>query len=92
VDEDSLFSSKKVAARYKVPGITHDGASMKAGKHYTEIAGVRDGYAGKRVIFLSRDVKDTLVSAYFQAVKRIEVFDGSIGEFVRSEHFGAHKI
>ncbi|PRY67378.1 sulfotransferase domain-containing protein [Halomonas ventosae] len=92
VDEDALFSSKKTAARYKMPRITHDGASMKAGKHYSEIAEVRNGYAGQRVIFLSRDVKDTLVSAYFQAIKRIAVFDGSISEFVRSEYFGAHKI
>lgn len=92
VDEDALFSSKKTAARYKMPRITHDGASMKARKHYSEIAGVRNDYAGQRVIFLGRDVKDTLVSAYFQAVKRIEVFDGSISEFVRSEYFGAHKI
>jgi len=41
---------------------------------------------------MSRDVRDTLVSAYFHAAKRIKVFDGSISEFVRSEHYGARKI
>jgi hypothetical protein len=40
---------------------------------------------------LSRDIKDTLVSAYFQATKRIHVFSGSISDFIRSDRYGARK-
>jgi hypothetical protein len=49
-------------------------------------------YRNKKVLLLSRDVRDTLVSAYFHATKRIKVFEGTISEFIRSEQYGAIKI
>jgi len=49
-------------------------------------------WEGKKVIFLVRDVKDTVVSCYFHARYRNKIFDGPIGEFVRSPHTGVEKI
>ena len=39
-----------------------------------------------------RDPRDTVVSGYFQAVKRIKVFKGSISDFIRDEKHGIEKI
>jgi hypothetical protein len=72
--------------------VTHDGAEMLARKNYRELNTDKTQYKNKKVIILSRDVRDTLVSAYFQATKRIKVFEGTISEFIRSEQFGAVKI
>ncbi len=72
--------------------VTHDGAEMLARKNYQELNADKSHYKNKKVILLSRDVRDTLVSAYFQATKRIKVFDGTISAFIRSEQYGAVKI
>jgi len=40
-------------------------------------------YAGKRVIFLVRDPRDTMISYYFQASKRRGRFTGTASEFLR---------
>ena len=48
-------------------------------------------FDGKRILFLMRDPRDTLVSAYFHATKRIRVFDGDISTFVRSSERGILK-
>jgi hypothetical protein len=48
-------------------------------------------YAGKKVILLLRDPRDVMVSCYFQATKRIGVYDGPISEFVRDERFGIRR-
>jgi hypothetical protein len=48
-------------------------------------------YAGKKVVLLVRDPRDVMVSCYFQATKRINVFDGPISEFVRNEKYGIRK-
>lgn len=52
----------------------------------------RDKYRDKRVIFLMRDPRDTLVSSYFQELNREQSFEGSISDFVRSPEFGIHRI
>jgi hypothetical protein len=49
-------------------------------------------YKNKKVIFLVRDPRDTAVSGYFQAVKRIGVFNGSLSDFIRDEKHGIGKI
>jgi hypothetical protein len=72
--------------------VTHDGAEMLARKNYRELNADKSQYKNKKVVLLSRDVRDTLVSAYFQATKRIKVFEGTISEFIRSEQYGALKI
>ena len=71
---------------------THDGAAMLEKLSYLELYYPRDNYATKNVIMLGRDLKDTMVSAYFQATKRIKVFDGPISEFIKTDQYGIRKL
>jgi hypothetical protein len=73
-------------------GFIHDGSALKENRSYLELDPDKSGYSGKKVVLLSRDVKDTLVSAYFQATRRIKVFDGPISDFIRSDLYGVMKI
>jgi hypothetical protein len=52
----------------------------------------KDKYKNKKVIFLVRDPRDIVVSGFFQAVKRIGVFNGSLSDFIRDERHGIRKI
>lgn len=47
--------------------------------------------ARKKKCFLIRDPKDVMVSSYFQATKRINVFEGNISSFVRDENYGINR-
>ena len=46
----------------------------------------------KPVIFLARDPRDTIVSFYYQAVKRRKMFQGTISEFIRDERLGINRL
>lgn len=43
-------------------------------------------------IFISRDVKDVLVSAFHHTKYRTEEFDGTISVYIRSDRYGASRI
>jgi sulfotransferase family protein len=47
---------------------------------------------GKRVLLLTRDVKDLMVSCYYQAHFRTQVTDLDISEFIRSKTWGIDKM
>ena len=81
-----------VASGLPKTAIIHDGSGMIEQKKYSELSSDKFNYRHKKVLLLSRDIKDTLVSAYFQATKRINVFTGSISEFIRSDQYGAKKF
>lgn len=49
-------------------------------------------YADKHILFLIRDLRDTMVSFYFQQAKREKVFSGDIHAFLRDARFGVRKI
>ena len=70
----------------------HDGSAMIDGLSWRELDPTKAAYRGKRVLLLGRDVRDTLVSAYFQATRRIGAFAGPIAAFVRHERFGVEKV
>jgi hypothetical protein len=70
----------------------HDGAAMIDRLDWRELDAGKASYRGKRVLLLGRDVRDTLVSAYFQATRRVDLFDGPIGAFVRDDRFGVEKV
>jgi len=80
------------AAKLPLAKLTHDQAGMRFRIPYAELKFNRAMFKGKKIIFLGRNFKDTLVSAYHQATKRTQIFDGSIAEFIRDERFGARKI
>jgi hypothetical protein len=80
------------AAGLPVAAFDHDGSGLRRGLPWQEMATDRSFYRGKRVLLLGRDVRDNLVSAYFQATRRIGVFDGPISAFIRHDGYGAEKI
>ncbi len=90
----SFVDVKALSDKHKLPKVkfTHDGASMKSGLKYDRLMYGHRNYKNSKVVFVGRDVRDTLVSAYFQATKRINVYDGDIGEFAKSELYGVDKI
>ena len=92
--EKRILNTEYISAASNLPrtAVTHDGSEMRVRRSYEELNPDKSRYKNKKVILMSRDVRDTLVSAYFHATKRIKVFDGSISEFIRSEHYGARKI
>lgn len=75
-----------------IASFEHDGSAMLEKKTSQELNYSRQKYAESNVILLGRNLKDTLVSAYFQATKRINVFDGSLSEFIRTDQFGIEKL
>ena len=92
--EDSILSTKIITSESSLPKVsfTHDGAGMSDKTKLKHLSHDKQVYANKKVILMGRDIKDTLVSAYFQATKRINVFDGTISEFIATEEFGAERI
>lgn len=80
------------AAGLPVAAFDHDGSGLRRGRPWQEMSADRSYYRDKRVLLLGRDVRDNLVSAYFQATRRIHVFDGPISAFVRHDGYGAQKI
>lgn len=71
---------------------THDDTPNTEARSYTRLERDKSRYRGKKVIFLCRDPRDVLVSCYFQATRRHDLFDGSLSEFLRSDEFGIRKI
>ncbi len=94
VPEADMLKTRKITKKCGLAPVdfTHDGSAMLEGTPASRMNKCRRKYSRKRVLLLGRDVKDTLVSAYFQATKRIKVFQGDISEFIRSERYGAGKI
>jgi hypothetical protein len=80
------------AAGLVAAGFDHDLSAMILGLRWQDMPTDRSAYAGKRVLLLGRDVRDILVSAYFQATRRINVFDGPISDFVRDDAYGVEKV
>jgi hypothetical protein len=94
IPDDDMLSTERVTRASGLPTVSfsHDTSALKNGMRYQDLSPDRAMYADKKVILLGRGIKDTLVSSYFQATKRIRVFEGSISEFIRSERFGIRKM
>lgn len=71
---------------------THDGSEMLRGLPYGALESDKSAFRDRRVLFLTRDLRDLMVSCYFQATRRIGRFDGGIPEFLRDERFGVRKV
>lgn len=82
-----ILDGLEIPCRY-----THDGSRHADAHHFEAMNCAGPAYERARVVFLHRDPRDTAVSGYFQAVKRLSNFSGDIGEFIRSPHHGIEKI
>lgn len=71
---------------------THAGSAHRRGQRIDEVERPDSLLGGRRVIFLHRDPRDTVVAGFLQATKRIHVFDGTLKEFIRDERYGIEKI
>lgn len=80
------------AAGLPVAAFDHDQSALKLGLRWQDMPTDRSAYRGKRVLLLGRDIRDNLVSAYFQATRRINVYAGPISAFIRDEAYGIEKM
>lgn len=71
---------------------THAGSSEEQAALFEELPPAIDYWRRKRVLFLLRDPRDTLVSSWFQATRRSRVYEGSLQEYLRDPRFGIEKI
>jgi len=96
LSEKELLNTRVLTAAAGLPVLKwhHGGASLKSPCPRHDELRFDERFAGKSIIFVIRDPRDTLVSSYFQAVKRSESITGSvgeIGEFIRSSERGLLK-
>jgi hypothetical protein len=61
-------------------------------KHYKAMTFDLDKFRDRKIIFLLRDPRDTVVSAYYDAVYRDRIYNGTISEFIRHNKFGIKKV
>ncbi|MFC7537879.1 sulfotransferase domain-containing protein [Sphingomonas sp. GCM10030256] len=73
----------------------HAGAKNKLALTFEEISAEVSAWQQHRIVFLFRDPRDTVVSSYFEATKRLQEryrFAGSLREFVFDRRYGLEKI
>lgn len=73
----------------------HAGSENRLALPVEEIAGRTEEWRDWRIVFLHRDPRDTVVSCYFQATRRVKekyAFHGTIAEFMRDPRYGIEKI
>ena len=78
--------------RKKLVGATHDRTDKSLKVHATDLRVDKSTYSAQRVLFLTRDPKDILVSAHLHATKRKGNFQGTLPEYIRDPRFGIEKI
>jgi hypothetical protein len=72
--------------------VTHDGAAIEDGYTYRQLPVGKQRYAKRRIVLMTRDPKDVLVSSYFHATRRARLYSGNISTFVRDDRYGARKL
>ena len=94
IPERWILQTEFLTRRAGTPAVRfdHDGSDLMLGIRWQDMPRDRSRYAGKRVLLLGRDVRDILVSAYFQATRRINVWTGAISPFVRDDRYGVEKL
>ena len=92
--EDIMIDTYKITSKSGIlrTQFIHDYSAIIEGYNYYELPTDKSEYAGKNVIFLVRDIRDVLVSHYFQATKRVGSFSGNISDFISHDKYGAMKI
>lgn len=81
-----MLEEANIPARYDHAGSDHTKMRVKE-----ELTIAMAPSATKRVL-LVRDPRDTVVSGYYQAAKRVKVYSGSMSDFIRDARHGIEKI
>jgi Sulfotransferase domain len=93
--DDILLDSYAISERagIKKTLFSHDGPFLLfSGGSYRDQVFHDERYRGRDVVFIVRDVRDTLVSSYFQESQRMHTYNGSISDFLRDDVFGVRRI
>lgn len=80
--------------RLGIPSIlaSHDFQIIRSGVRQRELDTDKKRFAGKRVLLMIRDPRDTVVSFYYHKKLRERSFDGSISDFIRQDFDGLTTI
>lgn len=81
-----MLEEASIPARYDHAGSDHTG---RRPKDDLDIAMAPE--ATRRVLLI-RDPRDTVVSGYYQAARRLQIFSGSMSDFIRDPRHGIDKI
>jgi hypothetical protein len=94
VDELAVFQENRpLVAEGTLPMLfTHDGSSNREGRRWQDLETDKSRYGGTKVVYLTRDPRDVVVSCFFQATRRKDLFRGTLSEFIRSDNYGIRKI
>ena len=88
-----LEENRVVAAKGMLPTLfTHNGSSNTEGRHWQDLETDKSRYRGKKILYLTRDPRDVVVSCFFQTTRRKSLFRGTMSEFIRSDNYGIRKI
>jgi len=98
--EKSGISDKEVLNTYELTNhaggpviqFNHDGTDTEYARPYQTLQVSHSEYDGKKVILLTRDPRDLLVSNYHQATKRDNAYHGDLSSFIHSDRHGIKKI
>ena len=70
----------------------HDGSNLRRRRSFRLLDPSKSGYREKKVLLLTRSIEDSMVSAYFQVSSRLNIFHGTVSEFLRDERYGVDKF
>ena len=71
---------------------SHDFSSILSSFPYQYYPTDKATYQNNSILFLTRDIRDVLVSSYFQATRRTKQYNRHLSDFIRDERFGVKKI
>ena len=94
LDERMIFHEPRLtkAAGVLRTACTHGDAGLTEGRHYRDLETNLARYNAKKVLLMIRDPRDIVVSCYFNETRRKSAYNGSISDFIRSDHYGIRKI
>ncbi len=81
-----------VVERKKLVAATHDKTDKSRKIHADDLRTDKSAYSDHRVLVLTRDPRDILVSAHLHATKRKGSFTGTLSDYIRDPRFGIEKI
>ncbi len=90
IEVENLDRLCKIAKLSKIV-FTHAGSDLSNPK-FTSAPELLRKYKSRRVLYLSRNVEDVMVSAFYQAKYRKNLFDGTFSEFLHDSKLGTKRF